>query len=140
MAAGVDLSWVPSARVAEALEGGVVAFDVHSMLRHRAEDETGDVFRYLPGTHGEQVDAALSLVRELHMDIIHADDLGDREKELLLRYMMSGALLPYMVARWSRTTALHVAPLEGRGREWTHVSDTFRHAVGFSDFQRSDPQ
>ncbi|CAL9278771.1 hypothetical protein [Streptomyces sp. SudanB182_2057] len=133
VAAGVDLRQVPRARVVEALEGGIVAFDVHSMVRHRAEDETGDIFRYLPGGHGEQVDTALALVRALYTDLIHADDLGDREKELLLRYVTSGALLPYLVTRWSRTTPLHAAPVNMRDGWWTHVVADSRHVVGYSE-------
>jgi hypothetical protein len=132
VAAGIDVRSLPTERVAEALEAGIVAFDTHSLIRHRREDETGDVFRYLPGTHRQRVDAALELVRELHLDLIHATDLSDRGKEFLLRYVTGGTVLPYMPRRWARTTALHIAPVEWQGRGWTHVNGRFSHAVGYS--------
>ncbi|GGX33964.1 hypothetical protein [Streptomyces noursei] len=133
VAAGIDLQHIPRVRVTEALEAGIVAFDVHSMPRHRAEDETADIFRYLPGTHREKTDAALGLLRDLHTDLIHADDLAGRDKEFLLRYVTAGSLLPYLAQRWSRTTALHVPPAGATDGHWTHVSAEFRHAVGYSD-------
>ncbi|MFC5805480.1 hypothetical protein [Streptomyces formicae] len=133
IAAGIEIHEIPDTRVSEALEAGIVAFDVHSMVRHRSEDETGDILRYLKGTHREQVDAALELIRELHLDLIHAQDIGDREKEFLLRYVTGGTLLAYMPMRWSRTTSLHLAPVEWNGAEWTHVTSELSHAVRYSD-------
>ncbi|MGH3164331.1 MAG: hypothetical protein ACRDN0_00365 [Trebonia sp.] len=131
VAAGIDIRGLPAGRVAGALEAGIIAFDTHSLIRHRREDETGDVFRYLPGTHRQQVDAALELVRELHLDLIHATDLDDRGKEFLLRYVTGGTLLPYLPRRWARTTALHIAPIDWPGQGWTHVADRSSHAVGY---------
>jgi hypothetical protein len=138
VAAGIDLHRPPAERIAQTLEAGIIAFDTHSMIRHRREDETGDVFRYLPGPHHQQVDSALELVRELHLDLVHATDLQDRDKEFLLRYMTAGTLLPYLPMRWARTTALHVDPADWLAGTWTHVNDRLSHAVRYSSTARPD--
>ncbi|QIS23509.1 hypothetical protein [Nocardia terpenica] len=132
LAAGIDLNTIPPARARQTLEAGIVAFDVHSMNRHRSEDETGDIFRYLLGDHHTKVDTALELIRDLHIDLIHAPDLGDRQKEFLLRYMTGGTLLAYMPKRWSRTTALHLAPIDAGSTGWTHITGRPTYTVGFS--------
>lgn len=138
VAAGIDLRSIPAPRVRESLEIGIVAFDLHSGIRHRSEDETADIYRYLPGTRREKVDTGLGLIRDLQLDLIHADDLADREKEFLLRYATAGTLLSYVPLRWARTTALHIVPDDWIEQGWSHVTGAESHAIGYSMVTKPD--
>ncbi len=129
---GLDIRLIPRRYIMDAIEAGIVGFDVHGSYRHSQEDETGDILVYMSGTHQEKVTACLELVTKLSQRIAQAEDLGDREKEFLLRYVTMASLVNYMPMRWARTTPLHISPSRRERGEWSHVGKGRNFAVSYS--------
>lgn len=123
VAAGIDIRAIPTHWIDETLEAAILAFDIHGSLRHAVEDELGHTLNYLPGTQHQQVSATLNAYNEILFRIQDADDLPDREREFLLRFVIGIIAATYATPRYNRTTALHVARPQDVTVMWSQIND-----------------